>query len=202
MKIETYLKSFNKNHHIILIGPLYKRGLFHFEEPLIYVDGGVNFKEEIGVEGFCAGDGDSSNSLPQDLIPKEKDYSDLEYVLSKLPPNITTVLALGFLGGRKDHESANLSSFYYYLENSLTHVDLGEGYELYGPGEQDLKIYGGFSVINSGVGHMKISGEVKYPYNGKIHRRYSSQFISNIGHGQVKIVNTMPIGLYRYDSNL
>lgn len=185
----------------MIIGPLYKRGLLIFKEPLIFVDGGVNFQENT-LEGFSVGDGDSANVKLCETLPKEKDFSDLSYVLSQLPSHFSKIYCYGFLGGRRDHEYANMIELTKLLEKQNLQIELNDHFTLYSSGEYEFKLREEFSLMPLALGSLAISGECQYHFSGEVDQIYSSHFISNIGHGMVKIVNTMPIGLYRYHSLL
>ena len=62
MNIAQYLSPFDAGQEITLVGPMlptdYRRN--DFAEPLLYVDGGVDFR--IGQNGIVVGDGDSAKA--------------------------------------------------------------------------------------------------------------------------------------------
>ena len=100
MSLDDYLRQFGDNRRVTLVGPLLAEppDLSAPEEPLIWVDGGADYRRPDGAQGsighgsiehdsigFAVGDGDSSRSELHQYLPVDKDYSDLSYVLGRLP---------------------------------------------------------------------------------------------------------------------
>lgn len=81
---------------------------------LVAVDGGLNTCRAAGrVPDLFVGDADSARRVPRDVpsivFPTEKDYSDLSGALRELRRRRAKVVVVaGLLGGRLDHEWANL----------------------------------------------------------------------------------------------
>src|SRR4051794_25182624 len=120
-----FLTAIASEEEVTLVGPLYHQRHTPLM-PTVYVDGGTRFRNEggwaAGHGGHSAfptvsvGDGDSSGGSLDELLPSEKDYSDLAFVLRSLPASVNEVTLLGFLGGRRDHELANLGEVNEYLK--------------------------------------------------------------------------------------
>ena len=81
---------------------------------LVAVDGGLRSCRAAGRRpDLFVGDGDSSGRLPRDLprviFPRDKDYSDLRGALNEVRRRRVRIVAVaGLVGGRLDHEWANL----------------------------------------------------------------------------------------------
>jgi len=108
--LSQYLKTF-KLESITLIGPLFKaedKDLV-LPGPVIYID--TDPVDLIG-KGFLVGDGDTSKEKMDLLLDRKKNYSDLSFVLSHIETQFKVIRALGFLGGRKDHEFINFGEFF------------------------------------------------------------------------------------------
>ena len=116
MNLDQYLEDiFRSSKSINLIGPLYSSE-FSFDGPTVYIDGGVNFKQDD--TGFSLGDGDSSSARLDQTLNPMKSYSDLAYALQQISKYKFKELKLfGFLGGRKDHELINLLEVHRFLAN-------------------------------------------------------------------------------------
>src|SRR3982750_1407403 len=106
---KNFIGELGSQSQISVVGPMLNR-VFTPSAPTIFVDGGTQFRpvgEKNNPIRISVGDGDSGGINLDVLLPKEKDYSDLAFVLSNLPPTVRHVELIGFLGGRRDHELFN-----------------------------------------------------------------------------------------------
>lgn len=191
------LEQYRGADRATLVGPFFSGQAKSWPEPVLFVDGGVRFRQ--GNEGVSVGDGDSAGHALEIPLPREKDYSDFAYALSLLPETILTVDALGFLGGRLDHQLCNLGEAQVFLKS-------GEGRSLhfdqqvrgYSPGSWDLDIHGLFSVLVLEKGSLLIHGECAYqtrePRDFPV---MGSLGLSNEGRGRVGIHATQPFFVFQ-----
>ena len=183
--LNEYFDTFKDITSLTILGPQDIDLNFTFQEPVIYVDGGSRHKCSGGI---IVGDGDSSIVEVDIKLPVSKNYSDLKFVLDSIPSSVKEIQALGFLGGRKDHELINWGEFFNFLsKREQCRLILSQSITLFSPGNYEVKIQGGFSLINYQTEFIKISGDCEYAYSGQPESSHSSQFLSNIGHGLVNI---------------
>lgn len=84
---------------------------------LVAVDGGIKTCRRTGRRpDLYVGDGDSAKRIPETMpkvrFPVDKDFSDLSGALEQLKERkVQVVTVAGMLGGRLDHEWANLMEF-------------------------------------------------------------------------------------------
>lgn len=193
MNLKKYLLQFPGKNELTLVGPMINNYDPELEEPVVFIDGGSqNYK---GL-GFVIGDGDSSGVKMHEKLPERKSLSDLGYALSQLPTQFKKILALGFLGGRKDHELINFGEFFHFLDSQKeTVIFLSTEMRMYSPGTHELDIKGVFSLLNSQASPITISGSCDYAYSGSPEYAFSSQFLSNIGSGKVQISSQNSFGI-------
>lgn len=200
MKWPAFLAQLEKHSSVTLVGPLI--GAPHAPvEPTVYVDGGARFKppENAGPPTITLGDGDSGGEMDETL-PVEKDYSDLAFVLRELPKNIEQLHMHGFLGGRRDHELANLGEVHQFLrKRGQARADLyGEKLTVTGfCGQLQIDINGLFSLIAFEASAVLLQGECKYKLDGTtVLDRVSSHGLSNEGSGLVMVQSSKPVFIF------
>lgn len=197
MTLKDYLLSLSKDENQIhLIGPLFS-GLSLPKEPTIFVDGGTRFRKD--KRGFSVGDGDSSAGDLDELISKEKDFSDLTYVLNHLGHRFNQIYLFGFLGGRKDHELINFAEIHQFLlpQEQKVKVLFDEQVIALSKGAWEIEIHGVFSTFLFEKTQVTLSGNCRYTASDTHSVRYlSSHGLSNEGSGLVKIKTNGPVFLF------
>jgi thiamine pyrophosphokinase len=203
-----FLTAIAAEKEVTLVGPLHHQRHTPLM-PTVYVDGGSRFRNEGGWAAghtehsafptVSVGDGDSSGGSLDELLPSEKDYSDLAFVLRSLPASVKEVILLGFLGGRRDHELANLGEVNEFLKTRSQHcrVDLvgnsGDRVIAFAHGALTLDVIGGFSVFVLEPATVKIAGQCRYPLPaGSVISPLSSHGLSNEGMGRLNIASDSP----------
>ncbi|MDO5754707.1 MAG: thiamine diphosphokinase [Tissierellia bacterium] len=99
--------------------------------------GARHFKNQYQRPDLYIGDFDSIDpkdceNIPKDKMihfPKKKDYTDFELAL-KYTPDQSTIYALGFLGGRLDHELANIMLLKKMYDEQRSLIILNENNEI------------------------------------------------------------------------
>ncbi len=185
-----------------LIGPLYK-GKAEFSDPVIFVDGGAQFRK--ASEGLSVGDGDSYSGVLDEKLNPNKEYSDLAYVLSSLPAHFHEVFLLGFIGGRRDHEWANLGEAYAFLHtrHQATKIHFESEVTGFSVGKWQLEINGPFSVLSIEAAQVKLLGDCQYTLKQatKI-EPLSSHGISNTGEGAITLQTDKPVFIVYPDNHV
>ncbi|EQC48059.1 hypothetical protein [Bacteriovorax sp. Seq25_V] len=185
---------------IQFIGPMDSNTPIDYELDTIIIDGGLNrvydtlssFKKIKNI----IGDNDSNitETSMTTKLPRDKDESDLEYALKIVNENqYSNVRLNGFLGGRKDHEFANILTIIGIVKSKGPHP-----FRMYVDSQilitnqtfEKLNHHGVFSVFSIDNNILTISGKVKYPLLKKCIRPLSSHGISNEAHGKFEITNT------------
>lgn len=173
--------------------------------PLIGVDGGAHFSENLNV---WIGDADSySHEILADHIFKfssKKGLSDLALALDLIKTTTPQLIHLwGFLGGRKDHELFNLGESLRFLEGRLnTKMNL---YDENGTLTYLLVSSGKWTFIHSGLfslgtlkdTQVKLTGQCLYqlPHFHPLHA-LSSLGLSNEGRGEIELETEGPVFIY------
>jgi thiamine pyrophosphokinase len=176
-----------------LIGPLYQ-GSELFSDPVIFIDGGTQFRH--ADEGLAVGDGDSYDGTLDEKLNRDKDYSDLSYVLFSLPAHFNDVLLHGFLGGQRDHEWANLGEINAFLSqrHQATQLHLGSSITGFTAGRWQLEIDEAFSLLCLTRSKITLVGECRYQLKQKTQLEpLCSHGISNLGHGRISLQSDEPI---------
>lgn len=205
-----FLTAIQSENAVTLVGPLYHQRHTPLM-PTIYVDGGSRYRAAGGwvaaahAEGQSAfptisvGDGDSSAGSLDELLPAEKNYSDLSFVLRSLPASIKEVTLLGFLGARRDHELANLGEVADFLKmrSGFARVDLagpsGDRVVAFAHAPLEISITGLFSVFVLEPANVQISGMCKYQLTPDITLSpLSSHGLSNMGYGKLEVSSNTP----------
>lgn len=170
--------------------------------PVLFVDGGTRWQSSLKPEcgrGLAIGDGDSSSIQMDILLPKNKDYSDFQYVLKNIPPQYTSILALGFLGGRRDHEYTNFGEAYHFmkLRAQKSHFTFDHEVYLFSAGEWSLYIDGRFSYVNFEACDLRMTGLCEYQIkDDKKIPPMTSLGLSNWAQGEVQIYSSLPFFIF------
>lgn len=211
----------NKIQHvkkILLIGPLISKEdlpvniLKNSFDIAIFIDGGKNFESEIipiltpDLPIYSIGDADSLDKNIQDhsldlLLPKEKDYSDLECCLNLSLPNAKELNLIGFSGGDFDHYMANIGAIFGFLgrhpQDDMSVIMDEVGIFKKSKSNSKFNFHGGFSLFTLSEQTISIFGNVRYEARELVLEKFSSQGLSNKAHGEFTISHPQPIFLYR-----
>ncbi len=204
MKWAEFLKILEAHDRVTLVGPLQDR-IHEPTCPTIYVDGGGRFaspsakSKSVDNPVVFVGDGDSGPEVALDeVLPADKDFSDLAFALRALPQSVIRVEMLGFLGGRRDHELCNFGEVHAFLSgrSHFTVVEMiGEDSLVIGfcKGRVEREIHGDFSVFVLQPTAPRIWGACQYPLNReRTLEPLSSAGLSNLGSGRVEIESGSP----------
>ncbi len=165
-----------------------------FHDPVIYIDGGAQFRRQD--EGLAVGDGDSHDGILDEKLNPIKDYSDLAYVLASLPAHFNEICLYGFLGGRRDHEWANLGEAHAFLKqrHQATQLHFGSRISGFSSGRWQLEIDESFSLLCLEASKVKLDGECRYQLKQKTSMEpLCSHGLSNVGHGAVILQTDKPV---------
>lgn len=194
MTWQTFLTAIESYEGISLIGPLYGRE--HTPtEPTVYVDGGTRYrvpgKTELPL--VSVGDGDSSEVPVDHKLPAKKNYSDLAFVLSALPPSVVQTNLRGFLGGRRDHEILGLGEVHSYLKGRSTfaRANFDSAITAIVNGQITMNIHGCFSLLAFEPTIIELNGDCEFPFAGKL-PAVSTLGLSNEGRGVVHLKTVGP----------
>ncbi len=187
---------------LILIGPLLDSDQsYQFEEKVIFVDGGINFKDRIQYQDFDSiGDQDSTQESLNITLDKKKDRSDLFHALelAKDHPNIQELDLHGFVGQRLDHQFFNIGEAYQALNNSSSlrkinfYKNKSKVITIFNKGENTLDFHGQFSISSLNPCSIKLEGDIKYRGTRQL-LPLSSQGLSNIAYGKFSISSDQPL---------
>lgn len=193
---DRFLKDLGPANRITIVGPM-MQSLHTPGQPTIYVDGGVVARgsrpEDTSFPTISVGDGDSSPRSLDVVLPQEKDFSDLAFVLRSLPLSVRHLELLGFMGGRLDHQLANLGEVAQFLNRrtEFSTASLGNEVTAFGHGPLQLKIEGPFSLLALEACEVTIHGACRYRL---VHPTFldplSSHGISNFGEGLITFTTT------------
>ncbi|MCO4794832.1 MAG: hypothetical protein KC493_14025 [Bacteriovoracaceae bacterium] len=196
MKIENFLELSANEPKWNLIGPMFDTSAIDYIKnlPTIYVDGGLNFKNDLGnrVDNsptLSIGDGDSlKNEAKLDVLySPEKDKSDLELALETVPENID-LDAHGFYGGRIDHQLVNIGTFSRHSSLKKSNIFLDNKIIFLPKGVYKLSHNGPFSLLSIEACELSIKGKVKYPLSEmQKTSALSGLTLSNEAHGEFTI---------------
>ncbi len=200
MKLQDFMAHLENQTSVTLVGPLL--GAAHRPAgPTIYVDGGANFRPAgpLPFPAISLGDGDSGGPLDETL-PAEKDYSDLAFVLRELPRHVDRLNLFGFLGGRRDHELANLGEVHQFLRRrSQARADFLDGaLAVIGfSGVLELDFRGVFSLMVFETTAVTLQGLCKYKLDGSVPLEpASSHGLSNEGAGPITVQSLKPAFIF------
>jgi len=167
--VDAYLHRFTNRRQVTLIGPVLARAprAGRLREPLIWVDGGADHRAPIFRDrpGIAVGDGDSAKSRLDHYLPEDKNYSDLAFVLRRIPAHFFEVVLLGFLGGRRDHELFNLGEAHHFLagREEPTRMRFDHSVRAFSKGEWQLHNHAAFSLAVIEPATVTLTGPCKYP---------------------------------------
>ena len=201
MGLNRYLQQFTKQPQITLVGPLY-HGDGIFVAPVVFVDSGVAFQNKD--EGFSVGDGDSSACQLDEMLPTDKDISDLGYALSQIPEGFNKVRLMGFLGGRRDHEWFNIGEVNGFLNQASAATQACFEDEIFAlcRGNWSLQISGLFSLACLQTTSVVLNGDCRYQIEPDTKVAPLSSFgLSNEGSGQIFLTTDQPVFILRGDDN-
>jgi thiamine pyrophosphokinase len=190
-----------KHEQVAIVGPILKRKI-ETEFPQVAVDGGIAFAQQ---PILWVGDGDSvTKDMPHiKMVPKlTQNETDLRFCLNQIHEWGWKELHLfGFLGGRKDHEWANLGevcqailkqgypakAIFYHEESHRPNL------YLFSSGQHSIHLKGLFSVLSFERAAISISGECSYSLENEILMPLSGRGISNEGHGEIHFQANVPL---------
>lgn len=193
LAIARYLHDYVDSVSIELVGPMYN-GDAKFTAPTLFVDGGTEFRNQN--EGLSVGDGDSYPDSLDECLNPHKDYSDLAYVLASLPAHFHKVALSGFLGGRRDHELANLGEANAFLKHrhQATRIQFGQAICGFSTGDWQLEIHEPFSLMCLETTKLTLTGDCTYPLIEPIQiEPLCSHGLSNIGAGRITLKTDAPV---------
>lgn len=182
---------------------------------IIAADGGRVWAERAGLTvDWYVGDGDSggfSAGLPSEVLPVEKDVTDLEAAVHHaLERNIQHILLWGASGGRADHHLANLQLLEQIAQRGSQGIFLDAVNEVryLRPGRYQIPNdppyrYLGIIPLDARLTGVSIRG-VKYPLDGATVRRGTTLTVSNeilpgcsaeltLGSGTALLVRSVPM---------
>ncbi len=193
---EDYLNQFNEDERVLLVGPL-NTDISEITEPVIFVDGGSNWRQ-YGI-GISIGDGDSFTGALDYPLDPEKDFSDLSFALGLLGERFSEIQLRGFLGGRRDHELLNLGEVFHFLNQRQTRVKvtLNQSVIAFSAGRWQLEVNGTFSLVVFEPSVVTLSGHCKYHIAGESTiRPVSSYGLSNEGYGLISVSTSSPLFIF------
>lgn len=204
-KIKAFQEELSRCGCAVLVGPLLEKKELTLidDKPIITVDGGLEkaLKHHLlaSRSHFSVGDGDSSNLPLEHHLPTEKNFSDLAYGLSLIPKEVSLVKLFGFLGGRRDHELANLGEVYKFLlsRDEQTQLFFSNQICVLSSGTWSLKHTGLFSLMTLSQTEVSLTGAIRY----KLERPtalgpLSSLGLSNHATGNFELICDHPVFLY------
>lgn len=186
---------------VTLVGPLYSRA-YQATGPTIYVDGGVQFKVGSDRHQHCevsVGDNDSTEIPLDHVLPKDKDESDLSFVLRHLPAEVPHVELLGFLGGRRDHEVLNFGAVHYFLKETqaFRSARFDDTVIAFHGGKLSMDIRGTFTVLVFEPAFLTMTGACAYALPEQTPLApVSSRGLGNEGFGTVYFECTAPCFIF------
>lgn len=203
MKWKRFLADIATAPQVFVVGPMLQ-GTHHATGPTVYVDGGEQFRDTFDPAGniptISVGDGDSTATPLDKILPKQKDYSDLAFVLHNLPPTVRHLELLGFMGGRPDHQLVNFGEVHKFLKTKtarFTTVRFDETVVAFCGGGFDLELHQDFSVVAFESTPLVITGDCKYLVPKPYHlQAVSSVGLSNEGFGKVHFDSVGPCFIF------
>ena len=157
---------------------------------IICADGGRLSAEGLGLQpDWYVGDSDSGGydkNCPADILPSEKDVTDLEMAVSRgIVEGCDELLLCGCTGGRQDHHLAAIGQLERIYHAGKRGILLDERNEIYllAPGVHVLPSHDGFRYfglvpLDAQLTGVSING-AKYEVKKAVFQRWSSLGISN-----------------------
>ena len=197
--LDDYLLRFGEGGCVTLVGPVLSSVVSGLVEPVVWVDGGADWRGDFSA-GFAVGDGDSCGGELDQYLDINKDFSDLGYVLRRLPGGFDEVILRGFLGGRRDHEWFNLGEAHHFLKAATVPkvVRFVSGLTAYSAGEWRFSADDLFSLAALESATVRLSGACQFPISTptKI-TAFSSFGLSNIGFGEIVLHTDAPVFVFQ-----
>jgi len=202
--LDDYLQRFTAiRRRVTLIGPVLTRAprAGKLREPIIWVDGGADHRAPMFRDrpGFAVGDGDSAKSGLDQYLPQDKDYSDLAFVLRRIPQSYSEIVLLGFLGRRRDHELFNFGEAHQFLagRESPTRLRFDHSVRAFSKGEWPFHMHAPFSVAVFAPAMLSLTGACKFPIAPAREVAPVSSFgLSNLGQGEVTLRADGPVFVF------
>lgn len=194
--VDRYLEQFDRQGTITLVGPMTPAAVA-VVEPVIFVDGGANWRQNR--IGLSVGDGDSSNQPLDIVLNPHKDFSDLAFALDIIGQRFKRVNLIGFVGGRQDHQLLNFGAAAHFLHarQQQTVLWFEQTIAAYSAGRWAIEVHGTFSLIVFTTATVELSGDCKYPIlPATIIEPVSSFGLSNQGHGVVTLDTGAPVFIF------
>lgn len=200
---------------LVLVGPVMAAPLLAQDLSRIGIDNAQQVAIDGGIEfalkpALWVGDGDSSppaapesKSATPVAFKDNQDETDLRFCLNGVRDWAWRELHLfGFLGGRRDHELANLGEIHAELKSRANFISavfydekLEPAVRFFRAGAHRVKINGAFSLLSLEGCTADISGDCDYAAAGTELPALSGRGISNRGRGMVEISCTAPFML-------
>ncbi len=195
MSIKRYLGCFECQQTLTLAGP-FCDPLTSFREPVIFVDGGARCRKS--GQGIAVGDGDSFDGELDVLLDRDKDFSDLAFVLANIPQGFSDIRLLGFLGGRRDHEVFNFGEVHRFLATAAPARALfDDEVAAYSAGCWSFCRHGGFSLGALQESRVRMQGDCLYPCSEPtLFKPLISLGLSNIGSGTIQLECSHPVFVF------
>jgi len=204
--VDGYLGRFGGCRRVTLVGPTLGRAprAGRLQEPLIWVDGGVNHRRDRAPAGFAVGDGDSARGTLDQYLAANKDYSDLAFVLRRLPAHFAEVVLLGFLGARRDHELFNLGEVHHFLAaaGAPTRARFDRSVYAYSKGKWRFRSHSVFSLAAIEPATVTLTGACQYPLTAPTLIAPLASFgLSNRGAGRISLHTDGPVFIFQAPYN-
>lgn len=196
--VDDFINQVIIHQKLVLLGPMDHETPVETSLPVLFVDGGLRKNY---LDFYCrliVGDADSVTKPipPFDILyPKNKDFSDLQGALNLIPNNNIHIDAIGFMGGRKDHELMNLGAFYHFMQlrPCIPKISLlKNNINLYGTGKVSFECFGIFGLLSFDSTYFEITGQCQYQLKKTLIPKLSSTLLSNQGNGIVTIETDNP----------
>jgi thiamine pyrophosphokinase len=194
-----FIQTLAQHQAVDLVGPLVNCWR-PSKRPVLFIDGGAEFKSPLASISASVGDGDSTTLAMDLLLARDKDYSDFDFALRSLPQNVVEIFAYGFIGGRRDHELANLGEAHAFLKARLnkTEIIFDHGITMMSAGKWTCRCVGIFSVLVLESCRVSITGKATYQIlKPSLLPPLSSFGLSNLGAGDIQVSCEGPLILIR-----
>lgn len=197
---------------LFLIGPQLQTEDLSFFQPdtnldeFYFVDSGLDRFLDLNnskkpVHSQSIGDQDSSKFEMDIKLNPRKEESDLSVTLRLLAEKIEhpEICALGFLGGRRDHEYFNLKAFSNFVARRKSFVcHLSREMTVFSGNEfWNFDHRGTFSLFSFQDSRYSVHGEVVYPLENALIPSMSSQLLSNEAEGEFRVQSSEVFFFYR-----
>ncbi len=193
--VQRYLDQFQGQKNLTLVGPFCDPSAV-LREPVIFVDGGARCRKP--GQGIAVGDGDSFDGELDVLLNRDKDLSDLAFVLGNISRGLSRIHLLGFLGGRRDHEMFNLGEVHQFLVAAAPAQALFDDRVVaWSAGRWSFCRHGGFSLGALEESRVRMEGDCLYPCpEPTLFKPLTSLGLSNIGSGTIRLECSSPVFVF------